>query len=93
MIYKYYTYLTNYGLAKWKLVPKGDIENLAKGKQDFFESIENYDENGNKISCPVYLDFDGASAQDDALEVAAYFMEHYDSQPKIWLSSSYRLSG
>jgi hypothetical protein len=59
MYYKYYTYRDNGYMVKWKFASVAEIKKEAvRHPIDFFATIQNYDENGKKLNCPIYVDVD-----------------------------------
>jgi hypothetical protein len=79
-IHKYITFLLPSQLmARWQLVPIEAIELLKKEHPiDFYSTIENYDKNGQKLSCPIYMDFDGSGAWEGTCAALNSFEEIYD---------------
>jgi hypothetical protein len=56
--------------------------------QNIFETIQNYDSEGNILSCPVYADFDGARSVKDARKFVTKFEKLTGIYPNIFFSGN-----
>ncbi len=55
-------------------------------EQDIYTTIQNYNKDGSIANCPIYVDFDGASAQEDAKDFIKKFDEEFGVYPDIYFS-------
>lgn len=84
--YRYY-YTTN--IKNWTYMLDDDIEYKIKDKPNatHFKTIEHWNTEGEKF-CPIYADFDGPTAQSDALSCVHQMLNNFGTVPQVYYSGS-----
>ena len=92
---KYYTWTDQCGYFKGQdLLSRRQIQSLLghlNRKLEAFATIQDYDQDGNIIGCPVYFDIDSPSLYDayaDMLDIVFHKLDGLHRDPAIWFSGS-----
>lgn len=59
---------------------------LTPKQYNIFATIQEYDKEGTILSCPIYADFDGLTAQEDAKDFCIKVMDELNMNPRIFYS-------
>lgn len=89
-MYKYFAWRDEYGWRGQKLIGLGAVESMRRlmAKKEHFASPLTYDETGKILFCPLYADFDGASALEDVRYAVHLIGEMANVIPDIYFSGN-----
>lgn len=95
-MYKYFTWKSGKYLKGQELLHTQQINALVEGCVDIrtteaYSTIQDYDENGNIVRCPLYFDIDDSNLYDAYQTMTDLVNELrcvYDAEPYVWFSGS-----
>lgn len=82
------------GFSGHKLLDDNQIRSIVQElyknvtNYDIYKTIQEYDKSGKCLKCPIFADFDGLTAKEDALDFCNKIYNELDLTPYIFFSGS-----